>query len=283
MPKKCIKKVFNEISFKMKQAFNILLLACFLLGVAACGQKSEKEQPEIKEDTAAKKLLQGIWLDGDDEDDVAFRVKGDTIYYPDSTSRPVYFYIVGDTLVMKGANTSKYPIVHQAAHIFQFKVQNGDIVKLVKTDDQSYLQQFSHEQPVTLNQNTLVKRDTVVNAGNEKLHLYVQVNPTTFKVYKSSYNDDGVEVDNVYHDNIVNVNIYQGSRKIFGRDFRKEDFKGQVPHEFLKQSILSDIVFRKVDADGVHYKVVLAMPDSSMSYQVEIISSLKGKLTIKKS
>lgn len=283
MPKKCIKKVFNEISFKMKQAFNILLLACFLLGVAACGQKSEKEQPEIKEDTAAKKLLQGIWLDGDDEDDVAFRVKGDTIYYPDSTSRPVYFYIVGDTLVMKGANTSKYPIVHQAAHIFQFKVQNGDIVKLVKTDDQSYLQQFSHEQPVTLNQNTLVKRDTVVNAGNEKLHLYVQVNPTTFKVYKSSYNDDGVEVDNVYHDNIVNVNIYQGSRKIFGRDFRKEDFKGQVPHEFLKQSILSDIVFRKVDAEGVHYKVVLAMPDSSMSYQVEIIISLEGKMTIKKS
>ena len=283
MPKKCIKKVFNEISFKMKQAFNILLLACFLLGVAACGQKSEKKQPEIKEDTAAKKLLQGIWLDGDDEDDVAFRVKGDTIYYPDSTSRPVYFYIVGDTLVMKGANTSKYPIVNQAAHIFQFKVQNGDIVKFVKTDDQSYLQQFSHEQPVTLNQNTLVKRDTVVNAGNEKLHLYVQVNPTTFKVYKSSYNDDGVEVDNVYHDNIVNVNIYQGSRKIFGRDFRKEDFKGQVPHEFLKQSILSDIVFRKVDADGVHYKVVLAMPDSSMSYQVEIIISLEGKMTIKKS
>lgn len=283
MPKKCIKKVFNEISFKMKQAFNILLLACFLLGGAACGQKSEKKQPEIKEDTAAKKLLQGIWLDGDDEDDVAFRVKGDTIYYPDSTSRPVYFYIVGDTLVMKGANTSKYPIVNQAAHIFQFKVQNGDIVKLVKTDDQSYLQQFSHEQPVTLNQNTLVKRDTVVNAGNEKLHLYVQVNPTTFKVYKSSYNDDGVEVDNVYHDNIVNVNIYQGSRKIFGRDFRKEDFKGQVPHEFLKQSILSDIVFRKVDADGVHYKVVLAMPDSSMSYQVEIIISLEGKMTIKKS
>ncbi len=26
----------------MKQAFNILLLACFLMAVAACGQKSEK-------------------------------------------------------------------------------------------------------------------------------------------------------------------------------------------------------------------------------------------------
>ena len=275
--------ILSNIKFNMKQAFNILLLVCFLMGVAACGQKSEKEQPEQKEDTTAKKLLQGIWLDGDGEDDVVFRVKGDTIYYPDSTSQPVYFYIVGDTLVMKGANLSKYPIMKQAAHIFQFKVQNGDIVKLVKTEDLSYLQQFSHEQPVTLNQNKLVKRDTVVNAGDEKLHLYVQVNPTTFKVYKSNYNDDGVEVDNVYHDNIVNLNIYQGSRKIFGRDFRKEDFKEQVPHEFLKQSILSDIVFRKVDADGVHYRVVLAMPDSSMSYQVEIIISREGKMTIRKS
>ncbi len=111
----------------------------------------------------------------------------------------------------------------------------------------------------------------------------LQVNPTTFKVYKSSYNDDGVEVDNVYHDNIVNVNIYQGSRKIFGRDFRKEDFKGQVPHEFLSNRYCSDIVFRKVDADGVHYRVVLAMPDSSMSYQVEIIISLEVRWTIRKS
>ena len=156
------------------------------------------------------------------------------------------------------------------------------MVKLVKTSDPMYLEQFQHAQPVTLNQNKLVKRDTVVNAGEEKLHLYVQVNPTTYKVFKSSYNDDGVEVDNVYHDNIVNVNIYHGSRKIFGRDFRKEDFKEQVPHEFLKQSILSDIVFKKVDADGVHYKVVLAMPDSSMSYQVEVIISLEGKMTIKR-
>ena len=247
----------------MKQVINILLCASLLAAMVSCGQKSAgKDSAEVKEDTAAKKMLQGIWLDGDDEDDVVFRVKGDTIYYPDSTSQPVYFYIAGDTLVMKGANTTKYPIVKQAAHIFQFKVLNGDIMKLVKTDDASYLQQFLHNQPVVLNQNTLIKRDSVVYAGDEKLHLYVQVNPTTYKVFKSSYNDDGVEV---------------------GRDFRKEDFDGQVPHEFLKQAILSDIVLKKADADGLHYRVVLAMPDSSMSYQVEIIISLEGKMTIKKS
>ena len=33
---------------------------------------------------------------------------------------------------MKGANIAKYPIVKQAEHIFQFKVQNGDVVKLVR-------------------------------------------------------------------------------------------------------------------------------------------------------
>ncbi len=132
--------LFKELI--MKKIVNLWLLSC-ILAFVACGQKAEKQQ-EVKEDTAAKKMLQGIWLNDDDEDDVAFRVKGDTIYYPDSTSQPVYFYIAGDTLVMKGANMAKYPIVKQAEHIFQFKVQNGDVVKLVKTEDKSYLQQFIH-------------------------------------------------------------------------------------------------------------------------------------------
>lgn len=266
----------------MKQVLNILLIGCLFAGLTGCNLKSDKQQAATpEEDVAAKKMLQGIWLNDDDADDVAFRVEGDTIYYPDSTSQPVYFYIADDTLVMKGANIAKYPIIKQAAHIFQFKVQNGDIIKLVKTNDQSYMQQFLHGHPVALNQNIVIKRDTVINDGNEKYHLYVQVNPTTYKVYKSSYNDDGVEVDNVYYDNIVNLNIFHGTHKIFGRDFRKEDFAKAVPSEFLKQAILSDIIFHKVDTVGIHYQVVLAMPDSSMSYQVEIIISLSGKLTIK--
>lgn len=263
----------------MKYFFNLLLLGC-MVGLVACNHKTDKQEA-AQEDMAAKKMLQGVWLNDDDEDDVAFRAKGDTIYYPDSTSQPVYFYIVGDTLVLKGSNTVKYPIVKQAAHIFQFKNQNGDLVKLVKTDDKYYLKQFSHEQPVALNQNTLVKRDTVVVHADEKYHLYVQVNPTTYKVYKSSYTDDGVEVDNVYYDNIVNINIFQGARKIFGRDFHKEDFSKKVPAEFLKQAILSDISFQEIDASGIHYLAIIAMPDSNLSYQVEIVVSHSGKMSIK--
>ena len=262
----------------MKQSNNILLGACLMAAMVGCGQKQSAQKAEQQEDVAAKKMLQGVWIDSDDEDDVAFRVKGDTIYYPDSTSRPVYFCIIGDTLVMKGANTAKYPIVKQAAHIFQFKVANGDVVKLVKTSDPMYLEQFQHAQPVTLNQNKLVKRDTVVNAGEEKLHLYVQVNPTTYKVVKSTFNDDGVEVGNVYYDNIVNLGVFNGARRLFSSDFRKQDFQKNIPSDILRQLVLSDITFNKANEEGMHFYAVLVIPETSISYIVELVVTYDGKI-----
>lgn len=245
---------------------------------AGCKSKAEKvEAPQ--EDAAAKKMMQGIWLN-DDEDDVAFRVKGDTIYYPDSTSQPTCFFVQADTLVMQGGNEVKYPIVKLAEHLLVFKNQNGDVVKLEKTSDTSYLRQFEHRRPVALNQNTVIKRNTVVIFGEERYHLYVQVSPTTYKVYKNNYNDDGVEVDNVYYDNIVNINVYHGSEKLFSRDFHKKDFSGEVPASFLKQAVLSDMTFSKADAQGIHYLAILAMPDSSLSYQVEVTVSFSGKMSV---
>ena len=97
---------------------------------------------------------------------------------------------------------------------------------------------------------------------------------------KSTYNEDGVGVDNVYYDNIVNVNVYHGASRLFGRDFRKQDFSRKVPDSFLKQAVLSDIVFRAADKAGVHFRAVLAMPDSSVSYQVEVTVSFDGQLKI---
>lgn len=249
-----------------------------LLLLAGCKGKVAGEA-SFQEDVAAKKMLAGVWLN-DDEGDVAFRVEGDTIYYPDSTSAPAYFFVQADTLVMRGVNEVKYPIVKMASHLLVFKNQSGDVVKLVKTDDRSYLRQFVHEHPVALNQNTVVKRDTVVSYGEERYHLYAQVSPTTYKVYKNTYNDDGVEVDNVYYDNIVNINVYHGATKVFSRDFHKKDFRGEVPSSFLQQAILSDILFGRVDKDGIHCTAILAMPDSSLNYQVEIIVSFAGKLRI---
>ena len=55
------------------------------------GQRQKTEQ----EDLTAKKGLQGVWLDGDGED-VFFRIKGDSVYFPDSTSMPMRFIVRND-------------------------------------------------------------------------------------------------------------------------------------------------------------------------------------------
>lgn len=271
-------QLFQVLASFFQHSLTLITFGC-LLAVVGCGKKSAPG-PTIEENKKAKEMLQGIWLN-DDADDVAFRVKGDTIYYPDSTSSPMYFYIYSDTLVMRGANEVKYPIVKQAAHLFEFKNQGGDIIKLVKTSDKSYLDAFQQADHVTVNQNQLIKRDTVVAVGNDKYHLYVQINPTSYKVYKSSFNDDGVQIDNVYFDNIINLNIFHGSTKLFGRDFHKSDFIQKVPQEFLKQSILSDMYYLRADEAGMHFQAILAIPDSNMSFQVEVIISQHGKMSMK--
>lgn len=262
-----------------------LVAGFVVMGIAvvmSCGQHGgNSEQPKGEEDLSAKKMLQGVWMD-EDEGNVAFLVKGDTIYYPDSVSVPAYFCVYADTMVVRGSSEVRYPIVKLAAHLFEFKTQSGDVLKLSKTTDKSFLEPFLHKPAtVALNQGKVVKHDTIAIYNDSKYHAYVQVNPTTYKVLKSSFNDDGVAVDNIYYDNIVNVTVYHGAVRLFSHDFRKQDFGGRVPEAFLEQSVLTEVEFRSVDADGVHFVAVIASPDSSASYQVEIIVGFNGKFRLK--
>ena len=175
----------------------------------------------------------------------------------------------------------KYQIVKQSAHLFQFKNQNGETVRLVKSDDPTDKIEFMGKRPVALNQNKLIKRDSIIMYNGERYHTYIQVNPTTYKVVKSAYNDEGVEVDNVYYDNIIHISVFQGARQLFSRDFRKKDFSGKIPSAYLRQSILSDILFDRIDAAGLHFISEIAIPDSPSSYQVDILISFDGKMTKK--
>nr|MBP7471680.1 DUF4738 domain-containing protein [Prevotella sp.] len=257
----------------------IIVLSLTLI-FAGCKGRGGKSASEKHEDIQAKQLLQGIWVNDDDDNDIAFMAKGDTIYYPDDTSQPVYFKIVGDTLYMRGANITKYPILKQAQHLFEFKNQVGDMVKLIKSSNHDDCYAFGGRRPMALNQRQLIKRDTIVGNGDKKYHCYVQVNPTTYKVVKSTYNDDGVEVDNVYYDNIIHLSVFDGARQLFSRDFHKQDFNGKVPSDYLKASILSDLLFSKVDNSGVHYTASLCIPDSQSSYMVDICVSSSGSLSV---
>lgn len=261
----------------MKKEFVISLLG--LLCVLSCNkQRSSVVDESIQEDRRAKEMLQGVWFNADDEEP-AMRVHGDTIFFPDSTSMPVGFQIYGDTLVLRGVNDVHYAIVRQSGHIFEFRNQNGDIVKLVKSDEEKAELQFENSVPQPINQNRLIKRDTVLMVKGNRYHCYIQVNPTTYKVIKTTYNDDGVSVGNVYYDNIINLAVFQGTRRVFSSDFHKTDFSRHVPADVLKESILSDMVFNKVDADGIHYDALICIPDSPSSYVVDVLIDFEGKVT----
>ncbi len=259
-----------------------LIIGCgLLLGATtflSCKNKDNDRQIE-KEDVNAKKLLQGIWINEEDGN-IAFRAIGDTISYPDSTSQPAYFKIIHDTLIMEGSNIVKYPILKQAAHLFVFLNTNGDKIKLVKSDDRSDRYAFMHKATAALNQNQLIKRDTIVSHNENRYHCYAQINPTTYKVMKTSYTTDGVEVDNVYYDNIIHISIFKGSKKLFSKDFHKDDFARLVPKEFIEQSVFSDMVLDRVTADGIVYTAILVVPDSDTSYQIEVTISYSGKLSM---
>ena len=223
-------------------------------------------------------MLQGVWVDKE-SGDVSFRVKGDTIFYADTTSMPAYFKIVGDSLVF--ASGTKYGIEKQTEHLFWFKNQNGDVIKLEKTDDQDITEEFTNDTPKIMTYTHQVKTDSVISYNGERYHWYIAINPTKFKVVNRTFNDDGVEVENVYYDNIMHISVFNGSRQIFSSDFKKQQYGKLVPAGFLDEAILGAMDFDHIDADGLHFDATLCKPDGASCYMIDTQIAFTGKLTMK--
>ncbi len=255
--------------------YGVILMGVLLM--AGCSGRQPDSQSE--EDREAKALMQGVWVDAETED-LTFRVAGDTIFYADSTSMPAYFKIVGDSLVLSSGTT--YAIEQHTAHIFSFRNQNGDLVTLNKLDnaedDSLYLRGTT---PAVMTYTHQVKTDSVVSYNGARYHWYIAINPTRFKVVRRTYNDDGMEVENVYYDNIMHVSIYNGAQKLYSSDFRKQQFSHLVPVKFLDEAVLANMEFAKADAEGLHFNATLCIPDGASCYQVETIISYKGQMTMK--
>lgn len=253
----------------------VLLLA--MSGFIGCRNR-KSTVPRREENMQAKALLQGIWVD-EETSEVAFKAKGDTIFYPDTTSMPAYFRIYGDSLILGDTkDEDQYVIVKQAAHIFWFKNQNGDMVKLVKSDNPSDALEFIHNRSRVRNYTEVVKRDTVVMYQGERHHLYVAINPTKYKVNSTSYNDDGVSVDNVYYDNIIHISIFKGAQQLFSRDFNKQMYAAQVPAHFLDHAVFTNMEYEHADAAGFHFNATLCIPDVASCYLVATTISESGKV-----
>lgn len=250
-----------------------------LLGMAGCGESGSRPQAKEnheEEDLQAKQDLQGIWIDRETEI-VSFRAKGDSIFYPDTANVPVRFFIREDTLFLAGATTTAYPIDKRGKHFFNFHSSTGAIIELVRSENPADTLFFMHRQPATLTYNEVVKKDTVVFREGERYHCYVYVNPSTLKVYKTSYTDEGIAVENVYYDNVIHICVYKGRTCLFSRDYSKKSFTGLVPAGFLSQAILSNMEFDKAAGDGFHFRATVCIPDDASCYMVGICVDDKGK------
>ena len=266
----------------IRQSMMVLWLMGLLL-LAGCSSKSadkgDADEAE-QENSEAKAMLQGIWVD-EETDEVSFRAEGDTIYYPDSVSQPTRFRIVGDSLVLKDVE-ARYAIVRQSEHVFWFRNQTGDEIHLNKSDDSLRMAAFTHQRPATiLTYTEVVKTDSVVFCNGERYHWYLAINPTHYKVHATSYSDDGVEVDQIYYDNIMHVSLFQGSRKVFSSDFRKQQYEGKVPHDFLEHAILTRMEYAGADNRGFRFNATLCIPDGASCYRVENLITPEGRLVTK--
>lgn len=176
-----------------------------LVLLTACHNRGADYQQQ-HEDKQAKEMLQGLWTNGENSDP-AMLVKGDSIFYPDSASMPVRFWIYQDTIYLQGQNIHGYKIEKQAAHLLKFANQNGDEVKLIKSNDKALYSAFNYH---VYAMNTFLEQsqDTVIRTDLGYFQSKVHVQTTSDKVVKSTYNDNGVEVDNIYLDNVASLRLY---------------------------------------------------------------------------
>lgn len=258
----------------------VILLVTVSFTYSCTGGSKTDESVEAQEDIEAKNKLQGTWKN-DLEGDYVFSFKGDSIYFTDSVSVPALFCVINDTLIVKSNKPVKYAIKSLNSTQFVFINMNGDEVELVKDEavDLSTIGQRSLA-VTNVNQGKTIKKDSVMTVGNHKYHVYTQVNPTTFKVFQQTTNDDGLNVEQIFYDNIVYVGVFDGGQKIFGQDFSKKSFEKKVPDSYLSNAILSEITMDKATTEGINLTAILAIPNSSTTFHVNILISPEGKLTL---
>ena len=259
----------------MRKVVFIGLVACLL---CACGSKQTER--EAQPDAKAASLFQGIWVD-DDSESVLFRASGDTIYYADAMNAPVRFEIKGDSLYTYGNEVSRYKVDKQSEYSFWFHSLSGDVVKLHKSDSPEDSLAFgSKEVQVIPIYTEVVQRDSVAQYGGHRCHAYVYINPSSIKVFKTSFSEEGFSVDNVYYDNVIHICVYEGKRCLYSEDITKNMFEKLVPVDFLGQAILSDMNFVGVGSDGFHYQASVCIPESVVCYLLDLRINLEGKLTM---
>ena len=246
----------------------------------ACNNTKKQNSLEQSENVKAKELMQGIWIDDESDIPLLF-IKGDTIYYANSQSTPVYFKIIKDTLYTFGNELARYQIDKQTEYSFSFHSLADNIVKLHKSEDPNDSLAFSGK-PVEIipTYTEVTQKVSVVFYNGIRYRAYVYINPSKIKVIKTTYSEEGISMDNIYYDNIMHICIYEGRKCLFSSDITKQMLENVISTDFLQQSILSEMNFKNVDRKGFHYQATVCIPESSVCNIADLSVSFDGKLTI---
>lgn len=234
-------------------------------------------------DSLTLRDLQGIWVD-DESENVQFRIKGDTIYYPDAEYNPLGLRVMNDTLYLYGSNdTTSYKIDRHEGDAFWFHSLSDEIVKLHRSENELDSIAFEQKEPEDPMADQVVKRDSVMMYNGHRYRGYVYVNPSKRTVTKTTYTEMGMSVENVYYDNSAYICVYEGKKRLFGRNFTKDDFTETLSADFLRQAILSDMNFIKVTAAGYIFEATLCIPEEAACYDVDITVSPEGLVSMTRS
>lgn len=252
-------------------------LAAALL-LASCGQPTGADT-EQRQDSEAKRLLQGVWH-ADDGSTEAFLVSGDSVYFADENSQPARVWIYQDSLYIQASRLRTYHITKQAEHLLKYQNANGEEVKLTKDDPNASTAPFLQPRPYAVNLTRVTDCDTTATLeGQSDAAITIHVEPTSDRVVKSLYNELGIEVDNIYLDNAATVNLSLGGEQLFSHIFRKAEFAAYVPDAFLGRAILRSVDYNHRDASATYLDAIIGYPDAETCYVVELRIDNQGRLT----
>ncbi len=258
----------------------IVVSLCTFLLFACTGNKKQEAKETDNKKSEAKAMLQGVWID-DDTDTPLLYVKGDTIYYTDPQTSPVYFDIRKDTLYLHSQTLASYRIDRQTEFSFWFHTDEDNAVKLHKSENPSDTLAFPKKNVEVIPVYTSVtKKDSVVMHKGTRYRAYVHINPSKMKVVRTTHSDEGISIDNVYYDNVMHICVYEGRKCLYDSNITKQMFAEVLPDDLLSKSILMDMNFIKVDDKGFHYQAAVSLPGSTVSNMVNLLVSWNWKLTI---
>lgn len=271
----------------MPKRMRQLVCLSFVLALTSCADVKKQSLKLFSssadaepEDAYAKQTLQGIWIDSE-TDNISFFANGDSLFYPDTAFSPVRFFFRNDTLFLASADTSTYPVKELKDNSFIISSATKDTIQFVRSLNPDDTLFFLHHQATPLTYQEVTKTDSVIYHAGARYHCYVYVNPSSLKVYKTSYTDEGLAVKNVYFDNVIHICVYQGKTCLFARDYNKNSFEGLVPDSFLAHAILLNIEINAADAEGCHFFASLSIPDDVSCYMIDILAGYDGNETLR--